>query len=79
MNIEFIIFNLKKINFLNSFKNTKYPEVIARGPFTLATPISEMNVFRNTSDLIGNNYSPLAKDLNIKRINNQYSNSSNSN
>ena len=46
----------------------KFPRIIARGPFTLASPISELNVLRKTSDLIGNNYSPLAKNLDIKNL-----------
>lgn len=48
---------------------SKHPKIIGRGSLTIATPINEVKFFRNTSDLIGNNYSPQAKDLNVKSIN----------
>ena len=36
---------------------------------TLATPVNELKFYYHVSDLIGNNYSPQAKALNIKSIN----------
>ena len=44
------------------------PQIITCGPFTLASTVSEMNVFRKPSDLIGNNYSPQAKHLDLRNI-----------
>lgn len=51
---------------MDEYSNTR---IVSRGPFTIATPISYSNAFRKTSDLIGNNYSPNAKNLNIKKLN----------
>ena len=44
------------------------PQIVTCGPFTLATTVSEMNELKKTSDLIGNNYSPQAKNLDIRNI-----------
>lgn len=49
--------------------STKMPNVISRNAMTLATPVNELKFYYHVSDLIGNNYSPQAKSLNIKSIN----------
>ncbi len=46
----------------------KYPNLINRGALTLAAPTKEEKAFRRISDVIGNNYSPKAKNLNSKLI-----------
>ena len=45
------------------------PTVISRNAMTLATPVNELKFYYHVSDLIGNNYSPQAKSLNIKSLN----------
>lgn len=51
-----------------SLEISKAPNIIARNAMTLATPVNELKFYRHISDLIGNNYSPQAKNLNIKSI-----------
>ena len=51
----------------NDFNGT--PNVISRNAMTLATPVNELKFYYHVSDLIGNNYSPQAKSLNIKSLN----------
>ena len=45
------------------------PHVVSRNAMTLATPVNELKFYYHVSDLIGNNYSPQAKSLNIKSLN----------
>lgn len=53
---------------LNELTVAVKPKIIGRGGLTLATPVSEVKFFRRTSDLIGNKYTPQAKELNIRSI-----------
>jgi hypothetical protein len=59
--------NVSAINLSTSLV-AKYPNVINRGALTLAAPSKEEKSFRRISDVIGNNYSPKAKNLNSKLI-----------
>lgn len=45
------------------------PKIISRGSLTQATPVSEIKFYRQVSDIIGNKYTPKAKNLNIKSFN----------
>lgn len=47
---------------------SKHPKIISRGALTQAQPTTERKNFRHTSDIIANNYSPYAKNLNTKSI-----------
>ncbi|CAF0857841.1 unnamed protein product [Brachionus calyciflorus] len=47
---------------------SRQPKIVTRGALTQATPANQSNFYRQPSDLIGNNYTPQAKDLNIKQI-----------
>lgn len=47
---------------------SKQPKIITRGALTLATPIKEEKNHKYISDVIANNYSPKAKNLNARII-----------
>ena len=47
---------------------SKQPKIITRGALTLATPVKEEKNHKKTSDIIANNYSPKAKNLNARML-----------
>lgn len=48
--------------------HSQNPKIVTAGALTRATPVNEEKNYRRVSDIIGNNYSPNAKNLNAKLI-----------
>ncbi|KAM9012434.1 dynein axonemal heavy chain 3 [Ara ararauna] len=46
-----------------------YPPLMQQASWTLAAPFKEQNCYRSLSDSIANNYTPTARDLNMKNVN----------
>ncbi|NXN55853.1 DYH3 protein, partial [Rynchops niger] len=49
-------------------KSNYYPPLMQQASWTLAAPFKEQSYYRSPSDSIANNYTPTARDLNLKNV-----------